>query len=154
MFFYLTYSPEGGDIPSQNVRRIDSGIQIKVPLGFAAILKSRSSLALKNVTVEGKIKININFNNNFSFLFTGGVIDNDYTGTIQVILCNRGSVDYHYNKAERIAQLIIVKLADDYVRTYEKTVEEENRSKIIPTTLHAVISTQPRGKKGFGSTGK
>lgn len=39
----------------------------------------------------------------------GGVIDADYEGDIGVILLNTGSEDFHFNKGDAIAQLVVSK---------------------------------------------
>jgi dUTP pyrophosphatase len=71
--------------------KIKTGISIEMPedIPIYGKLESRSSLASKQITVEG------------------GVIDRDYRGEIIVILENRSGVDYEVKKGERVAQLIL-----------------------------------------------
>ena len=44
------------------------------------------------------------------FWTTAGVINEDYTGLIGVILINHGSDDFQVNVGDRIAQLIVHKI--------------------------------------------
>lgn len=66
----------------------------------------------------------------------GGVIDPDYRGEVSVILFNHGKVPYTVMPGDRIAQLILEKVA------------------IIPVEEVAHLSATDRGTGGFGSTGR
>jgi len=64
----------------------------------------------------------------------GGVIDPDYTGEVTVILGNHGEADRLFKKGDRIAQLIIEKVANaDAMEVDELGITE-------------------RGKMGLGSS--
>jgi len=64
----------------------------------------------------------------------GCVIDADYTGEIKVILCNHGEADCLYKAGDRIAQIIIEKIAN----TDAMEVDD--------------LGVTERGKMGFGSS--
>jgi len=64
----------------------------------------------------------------------GGVIDVDYTGAVKVILRNHGEADCEFKAGDRIAQLIIEKIAD----TDAMEVDDLGRTE--------------GGKKGLGSS--
>ena len=70
------------------------------------------------------------------FIDTGaGVIDADYRGNIKVLLFNHSDTDFTVNEGDRIAQLIIEKIAS------------------IPITKTDTLDETDRGDSGFGSTG-
>ena len=64
----------------------------------------------------------------------GGVIDEDYTGEVRVILRNHDTTDYEFKAGDRIAQLIV-----ERIQTCEAMVVDE------------LVETE-RGTPGFGST--
>ena len=99
-------------------RLISTGISVAVPLGYYGQLSSRSGLAVER-SVEA-----------FS-----GVIDCDYRGEVKVLLKNLGDEVQHFVQGDRIAQLILIKIAIPPV--------------IVVDTLDSTI----RGSGGFGSTG-
>ena len=65
-----------------------------------------------------------------------GLIDSDYQGQIQVSLWNRGDATFTIEPLERIAQLVIVPVAQAGFRLVDEFVASE------------------RGAGGFGSTGR
>ena len=73
-------------------KMIDTGVAIKIPLGFAGLIFNRSS--------QGKIRVQV---------ANGvGVIDSDYRGNIKVLLVNNGDDPYFiYPLTTRIAQLVV-----------------------------------------------
>ena len=72
---------------------IDTGVALKIPVGFVGLVYARSSM--------GKIRVT---------LANGtGVIDSDYRGNIKVMLVNEGVDPYTIIAGEtKIAQLVIV----------------------------------------------
>ena len=78
-------------IPKHSVRKICTGIRIKIPPGMYTEFKTRLSYVLNNLTVEG------------------GVIDSDYRGVLYVCLRNHSDVDYLVRTNDKIAQLIFLK---------------------------------------------
>ena len=65
-----------------------------------------------------------------------GVKDSEYRGPVGVALFNHSKVDFHVKPGDRIAQLIIERIA-------ESTIKEVTE---LPDTT--------RGSGGFGSTGR
>lgn len=99
--------------------KVSTGLRVKLPKGYGAFVTSRSGISL-----EGKIRVQL------------GVIDNDYTGEIGIIVDNVTYEDYVINPGDRIAQLVLQEQIDGYF------IEREE----LPQTK--------RGAKGFGSSGK
>ena len=81
-------------------------------------LAPRSGLAVKNFIDVG-----------------AGVIDSDYRGEIKVLLFNHSEMDFQVNVNDRIAQIIIEKIAETKLVKIQTLTETE------------------RGEGGFGSTG-
>ena len=65
-----------------------------VPKGYPLLLKSRSGLALKEITT------------------VGGVIDSDYRGPIKALLHNSTSKPFRIKKGQRVSQAIFLKHID------------------------------------------
>lgn len=98
---------------------IDTGVHVEIPRGCVGLIKSKSGL-------------NVNHG-----LTADGVIDAGYTGSICVKLYNHTAQDYNFNAGDKVAQLVIVPLAD---------VGE-------PELVDELEETE-RGDGGFGSTGR
>ena len=74
-------------------KMIDTGVAIKIPVGFAGLIFNRRS--------QGKLRIQIANGT--------GIIDSDYRGNIKVMLVNNGEDPYFISPlSTRIAQLVIV----------------------------------------------
>jgi len=106
-------------VPKRGSVVINTGCQVALPSGHYGKIEGRSSLAIKHDIVA-----------------FGGVIDEDYRGTIHVKLFNHSKKNYHIKAGERIAQMI--------VQRYEAP-----RVESVGT-----LSVTERGTGGFGSTGK
>ncbi|MBS4008240.1 MAG: dUTP diphosphatase [Clostridium sp.] len=127
---YLTEDAAGLDLPAANKNPlvllpsqrilIPTGLQIAVPPGFEAQIRPRSGLALKH----GIFVLN-----------SPGTIDADYRGEIMIILANFGKLPFVIVKGDRIAQLVLAKLARAGCCECET----------LPETI--------RGEGGFGHTG-
>ena len=74
---------------------VETGIAIGLPEATYGRLAARSGMASKMGIAVG-----------------GGVIDADYTGEVKVILRNHGEADSVFKGGDRIAQLIIQKVAN------------------------------------------
>jgi len=96
---------------------VQMGIAIGLPEGTYGRLAARSGIASKMGIAVGS-----------------GVIDADYKGEVKVILRNHGEADCVFKAGDRIAQLIIEKVADADAMEVDK------------------LETTDRGKLGFGST--
>lgn len=102
---------------------VDTGVAIKIPVGWVGLVYNRSS--------QGKIDVAIPH--------SVGVIDADYRGNIKVILKNNGEDPYEINKyATRIAQLVITPIMLPKFEICNTDIEEWG------DTI--------RGVGGFGST--
>ena len=110
-------------IPSNRVLIVDTGIAIELPHEdgkvWEAQIRPRSGMAARLwITV----------------LNTPGTIDEDYRGTIKVILINFGTDDIKLRKGSRIAQMVV---------TCHDVVEFEEVDELMDTE---------RGDGGLGST--
>lgn len=101
---------------------VPAGIAIHIgDPGYAAVILPRSGLGAKHGIVLGNLT---------------GLIDSDYQGQIFISLWNRGKASFTVNPMERIAQLVVVPVAQ-----VEWNVVDE-------------FAVSERGDGGFGSTGK
>lgn len=97
---------------------IPTGIHVGIPVGYYGRVAPRSGLAFKN-----------------GIDVLAGVIDADYTGEIKVILLNTSQHQVTIGHEDRIAQLIIEKIAMPEI------------------VLIDDLNETTRGANGFGSTG-
>jgi dUTP pyrophosphatase len=101
---------------------VSSGMAIHVgDPGYAAVILPRSGLGAKNGIVLGNLV---------------GLIDSDYQGPLMISLWNRGKAAFSIQPLDRIAQLVVVPVAQ-----VELEVVEE-------------FEASGRGSGGFGSTGQ
>ena len=77
-------------IPAHGKALIDIGISFTVPSGTYGCIAPQSSLTTKHM-----IDVSV------------GVIDEDYTGSVKVLLFNHGDSDFHIQAGDCIAQLIL-----------------------------------------------
>ena len=111
-------SPIDTVVPARGSRVIDTGVHIQLPHGHVGMLKSKSGLHAKHgITSEG-------------------VIDEGYTGSIKVRLCNHGDGPYSIGRHDKITQLVI--LPCEYVQF----------------DLVDDLEGSERGDDGYGSTGR
>jgi len=127
---YATPGSAGMDIKSiedviigpGRTRIVSTGIAADIPDGYEIQVRPRSGLAAKHgITV----------------LNSPGTVDSDYTGEIKVILHNVRDEKYEIKKGDRIAQLVLARVA-------KLPVEEVND----------IEKDTERGSGGFGSTGR
>lgn len=97
--------------------RIKLGVCVEIPKGYVGFIMGRSSLNKKGIAC------------------LTGVIDSGYTGEIAVILNSVGALA-RIKKGDRIAQLVVAKLAD-----------------IDDAIAVDSLEDSERGAGGFGSTG-
>lgn len=85
------YTPEDVTISPQEIKTINLGLSMAIPLGHYGKIATRSSMAREGIMV------------------LGGIIDCDYRGPLGVILYHTGVVKEPrmYPKGSRIAQIII-----------------------------------------------
>lgn len=104
---------------------IDTGVAVKIPVGYVGLVYNRSS--------QGKIHVSIPH--------AVGVIDSDYRGNIKVLLQNNGEDPYFiYRYSTRIAQLVVAPIVLVEFKGWDATTEEWDDT--------------ARGVGGFGSTDK
>ena len=95
------------------IKLVPTGIQIGIPPGYEGQVRPRSGLALKH---------------GISIVNSPGTIDADYRGEVGVILMNLGKKDFLIRRGDRIAQLVINKVARAdlvYVDKLTKTSRNE-----------------------------
>ncbi len=101
---------------------VSAGIAIHLgDPGYAAVILPRSGLGAKNGIVLGNLV---------------GLIDSDYQGPLTVSVWNRGQAAFTIQPLDRIAQLVVVPVAQ-----VEFEVVED-------------FAVSARGAGGFGSTGR
>jgi len=111
-------SPIETVIPASGSRVIDTGVHIQLPHGYVGMLKSKSGLnVIHGITSEG-------------------VIDEGYTGPINVKLYNNVDVPYKIERGDKITQLVIMPC------------------EYVDFDLVDDLEDSERGGDGFGSTGK
>lgn len=111
---------EDVNLQSGEYKLIPTGVAIEIPEGFEGQVRPRSGLALKY---------------GIACLNSPGTIDSDYRGEVKVLLINHGKAPVHFERGERIAQLIISQ--------YERVQVE------LVTELQDTV----RSSGGFGHTG-
>ena len=98
-------------------KSIDTGVHIEVPYGYVGMVKSKSGLMLEGI-------------------LTDDTVDSGYTGSIRVVLFNYSGKTKIFEKGDKIAQIVIMKIVSPTFVQVEK------------------ITGGDRGDRGFGSTGK
>ena len=88
------FSYENLEIYPGEQKLVDTGIAIKIPLGYGGFVYNRSSQGKKGITIPHSV----------------GVIDSGYRDTIKVLLKNIGDDPYKIEQGDRIAQLVIQKV--------------------------------------------
>lgn len=98
---------------------ISTGIKIMLPQNTEGQVRSKSGLALKY---------------GLQVLNSPGTIDTNYRGEIKVIMLNTSKQDYHVEKGQKIAQLVVCPF-------YTCEIEQ------------GILDETDRNTGGFGSTG-
>jgi len=111
------YAVTDGMVPAKGQTIVETGIAIGLPEGTYGRLAARSRMASK-----------------MGIAVSGGVIDADYTGEVKVILRNHGEADCVFKAGDRIAQLIVEKVAKGDAMEIDD------------------LGIAERGKMGFGSS--
>lgn len=105
-------------VPARGKELVKTDISIMIPSGTYARVAPRSGLAWKNSIDVG-----------------AGVIDEDYRGNVGVILFNHSDVDFTVKAGDRVAQLILERIA---IADVEEVTD---------------LDETARGAGGFGSSG-
>ncbi|PNW71917.1 hypothetical protein CHLRE_16g667850v5 [Chlamydomonas reinhardtii] len=115
---YDLASAEDTVIPAKGKGIVKTGLSIRCPKGTYGRVAPRSGLAVKN------------------FIDTGaGVVDEDYRGEVGVVLFNHSDVDFVVKVGDRVAQLVLERIATPDVEEVEE------------------LDATDRGANGYGSTG-
>ena len=116
------FALEDFTIEAHNQTMVNTGITMKMPPGHYGQIAPRSGLAAKN-----------------SIAVMAGIIDEDYTGELKVILFNHSGNQFTGKKNQAIAQLIIIPYAAPPIKEI--------------SDMHHIFGGTQRGSGGFGSTG-
>jgi dUTP pyrophosphatase len=106
-------------IPARGALAVPTGVAIELPLGYEAQVRGRSGLAF-----------------NDRILAHVGTIDAGYRGEIRVMLFNMSDTAYPVSYGDRVAQLVVARLAD---------------ARLVSA---AELNESSRGAGGFGSSGR
>ncbi|RPA96214.1 putative Deoxyuridine 5'-triphosphate nucleotidohydrolase [Choiromyces venosus 120613-1] len=115
---YDLYSARDTTIIARGKALVGTDIQMMIPIGTYGRIAPRSGLASKNFIDVG-----------------AGVIDADYRGQVMVLLFNHSNEEFVVKEGDRVAQLILERIATPEV------VEVDELEESV------------RGANGFGSTG-
>lgn len=108
-------------VPARGRYVVPTDLAVAVPSGTYGRVAPRSGLAVHH------------------FIDTGaGVIDEDYRGSIGVVLFNHSAVDFPVHQGDRIAQLVLERILTPGIT-------------IVPADED--LDATARGRGGFGSTG-
>ena len=100
---------------------VPTGVAVAIPPGYAGLVIPRSGLAARH---------------GISVVNGPGLIDSGFRGEVHVIVVNLGAEPYRFERADRIAQLMIVPV-------------------ITPTLVEVEeLPDSSRGVGGFGSSGR
>ncbi len=88
---YDLYSSVNTVIPPSQHAIVETGVSIEIPHGFYGQIHSKSKLAY-----------------NFGIGTIAGVVDSDYRDQINVVLVNFGVKEFHIEKGDQVAQIIIL----------------------------------------------
>ena len=112
------YTPYEFTVKAGGSATVLTGTHMIIPKGWCGLLVSKSGLNTKKD------------------IQTTGLVDADYTGEIVVKVQNHGREDYHFEKGDKVSQIVILPVCD--------VVLEE--TDYLPDT--------ERGTNGFGSSGR
>jgi dUTP pyrophosphatase len=115
------FSVDEVTIPTGERREVGTGIALAIPDGYAGFVQPRSGLAFKH----GIMVVN-----------SPGLIDAGYRGEVRISLYNSGSEPFAITVGERIAQLVVQRVAEPEFLPVEE----------LPPSV--------RGSGGFGSSGR
>ena len=112
------HAAEACVVPAGGRALVSTGLSVRPPEGTYVRVAPRSGLAVKHGIQVG-----------------AGVVDRDYTGEVGVLLFNHGSADFRVAVGDRIAQMVLERVA----MPRPMPVDE--------------LPDSARGQGGFGSTG-
>ena len=113
------YTPYEFTVKAGDSSVVMTGVHMVIPKGWCGLVVSKSGLNTKND------------------IQTTGLVDSHYTGEIIIKVQNHGTKDYHFNKGDKVSQIVILPVPD--VVVLDETED-------LPFT--------ERGDNGFGSSGR
>lgn len=116
---YDLYASEDLSIAGNFRMLVPTDISLAIPAGHYGRIAPRSGLALNHGIDVG-----------------AGVVDEDYRGHVQVLLINTRATNFSVRRGDRIAQLILERIATP------------------PLVIVDELDETVRGEAGFGSTGR
>ena len=114
-------TPEEVVVEPRSSAIIDTGVHMEIPEGYVGMLKSKSGLNVK------------------SGILSEGVIDAGFTGSIVAKLYNHSDTPKHFEKGDKITQIVIMPIP------FVELEEVDNLGE---------FEVSERGADGFGSTGR
>ncbi len=112
------YTPYEFTVKAGESAVVFTGVHMVIPRGWCGLLVSKSGLNTKYD------------------IQTTGLVDADYTGGIVVKVMNHGMKDYHFDKGDKVSQILILPVCDVIL----------DETDYLPDT--------ERGNRGFGSSGR
>lgn len=112
------YTPYEFTVKAGGSAMVMTGTHMIIPQGWCGLIVSKSGL---NTRMDIK---------------TTGLVDAGYTGEIVVKVQNHGSKDYHFEKGDKVSQIVILPVCDVVLDEVDDLPDTE------------------RGSRGFGSSGK
>ncbi len=112
------YTPYEFTVKAGGSATVLTGTHMIIPRGFCGLLVSKSGLNTKHD------------------IQTTGLVDAQYTGEIVVKVQNHGKDDYHFNKGDKVSQIMILPVP-----------------KVVLVEIDDLPFTE-RGDNGFGSSGR
>lgn len=112
------YTPYEFTVKAGESAVVFTGVHMVIPRGWCGLLVSKSGLNTKYD------------------IQTTGLVDADYTGGIVVKVMNHGMKDYHFDKGDKVSQIVILPVCDVILEEVDYLPDTE------------------RGSNGFGSSGK
>lgn len=134
---------EGGILPKR-AHFDDAGIDLFTPVDFMLPAFGGSTVVDLLVGVQipigyfGKLESKSGLNVVHNIQTTGGVVDSGFRGTIKVRVTNMGNEPYHFEKGDKITQLVLIPVG---------LFDIEQVDELDP-------SESGREASGFGSTGR
>ena len=112
------YTPYEFTVKAGESAVVFTGVHMLIPRGWCGILVSKSGLNTKHD------------------IQTTGLVDSNYNGGIVVKVQNHGDRDYHFDKGDKVSQIVILPVCDVILEEVDYLPDTE------------------RGANGFGSSGK
>lgn len=112
------YTPFEFTVKAGSSAIVETGVHMIIPKGWCGLLVSKSGLYTKHD------------------IQTTGLVDSGFTGSIVAKVMNHGMKDYHFEKGEKVSQIVILPVCDVVLEEVDYLPDTE------------------RGSNGFGSSGK